>query len=181
MDVSTRFDYFRNVDIKSDDTAEGPRRSCVDQYVPTEALTLNYEYDQWKAGISGQVGWNNIRPHDTPDASVHSLDYQYGLTLQGRLPLDLQMVTDLKMYSRRGYTDNSLNTDNLVWNAQLSRSLCQGRLNIALKAYDLLHQISQTMVAVNAQGRTETWRLSLPNYVMLHLQWKFHKNPPKRP
>lgn len=181
LDVSTRFDYFRNVDIKSDDTAEGPRRSCVDQYVPTEALALNYEYDQWKAGISGQVGWNTIRPHDTPDASVHSLDYQYGLTLQGRLPLDLQMVTDLKMYSRRGYTDNSLNTDNLVWNAQLSRSLCQGRLNIALKAYDLLHQISQTMVAVNAQGRTETWRLSLPNYVMLHLQWKFHKNPPKRP
>lgn len=85
------------------------------------------------------------------------------------------------MYSRRGYTDSSLNIDNLVWNAQISRSLCKGRLNLMLKAYDLLHQISQTMTTVNSQGRVETWRLSLPNYVMLHVQWKFHKSPKKRP
>lgn len=37
------------------------------------------------------------------------------------------------------------------------------------------------MTTVNSQGRVETWRLSLPNYVMLHVQWKFHKAPKKRP
>lgn len=181
MDVSTQFGYYRSVDLKTDGTMGEPHRSRVDQYLPTEALTLHYEYQTWKVSLSGQVSWNNIYPQDTPEDAIHSLDYHYGLALQCQLPLKLQLATDLNMYSRRGYTDSSLNTDNLVWNAQISRSLCKGRLNLMLKAYDLLHQISQTMTTVNSQGRVETWRLSLPNYVMLHVQWKFHKSPKKRP
>ena len=102
------------------------------------------------------------------------------MNLVCELPWKLQFATDMKMYSRRGYSESSLNTDDFVWNAQLNRSLCKGKLNLGIKAYDLLHQISQTHATVNSQGRIETWQLALPNYVMLHLQWKFNKNPKKR-
>ena len=41
-----------------------------------------------------------------------------------------QNATDLKQYSRRGYGDKSMNTDDLVWNASLARSFCKGRLTL---------------------------------------------------
>jgi len=45
---------------------------------------------------------------------------------------------------------------------------------------DLLHQLSNTTYEVNAQGRTETMRNTLPRYLMLHVSYKFQKIPKNR-
>lgn len=84
------------------------------------------------------------------------------------------------MYSRRGYADRSLCTNNLLWNAQLDYSTCKGHILISAKAFDILRQISTTYSTVNSQARMETWRLSLPSYFMLCIQYKFNKNPKRK-
>ena len=180
LELRTQFDYFRSVDMKTSEHSGKAQHNKVDQYVPSESMKLSYSYSKWKVELMGQVHWNNIQPQDVADADIHSTDFNYGMNLVCELPWKLQFATDMKMYSRRGYSESSLNTDDFVWNAQLNRSLCKGKLNLGIKAYDLLHQISQTHATVNSQGRVETWQLALPNYVMLHLQWKFNKNPKKR-
>ena len=44
------------------------------------------------------------------------------------------------MNSRRGYNDASLNTNEFVWNAQISQSFLKGKpLTIMLQFYDILH------------------------------------------
>lgn len=83
------------------------------------------------------------------------------------------------MYSRRGYASQSLNTDDFVMNASISQPFFKGRLLINIEAYDILHQLSSTTYEVNAQGRTETWYRTLPNYVMLHIVYRWSKNPKK--
>ncbi len=83
------------------------------------------------------------------------------------------------MYSRRGYADESLCTNDLLWNAQLNRSFLKGHLLTSVKAFDLLRQISSTHTTYNSQARTETWSLSLPSYFMFSVQYKFNKNPKK--
>ena len=67
----------------------------------------------------------------------------------------LNVNTDIKMFSRRGYGEPSLNTDDLVWNASVSRSFCKGKLIANLEAFDILHQLSNTQIVINGQGRTE--------------------------
>ena len=84
------------------------------------------------------------------------------------------------MYSRRGYQSDMMNTDDLVWNAELSRSLFKEKLTLKLTAFDLLHQLSSKQYSVNAQGRTETWVNCIPRYVLLTMTYRFNKKPKKQ-
>ena len=89
------------------------------------------------------------------------------------------LSVDAIMYARRGYGSGSLNTDDFVMNASISQPLFKGRMIVSLEAFDLLHELSATQYAVNAQGRTETWNRTLPNYVMLHLTYRLDRRPKK--
>ena len=84
------------------------------------------------------------------------------------------------MYSCRGHNNTAMNTNNLIWNISVSRPFFKGRLVYRIEAFDLLHQLSQTVSVVNGQGRTETWQRCLPNYIMFHLAYKLNVNPQKR-
>ena len=75
------------------------------------------------------------------------------------------------MFSRRGYSSAEFNTDNLVWNASIARSFMKKKLTARLEMFDILHQLTNTNINVNAQGRYETVTNTLPRYAMLHLQW----------
>ena len=84
------------------------------------------------------------------------------------------------MFARRGYQQSEMNTTDWIWNAQLTHSFIKGKLLAKLQGFDILHQLSNTQYAMNAQGRTETWHNSIPRYVMLSLSWKFNVNPKKK-
>lgn len=83
----------------------------------------------------------------------------------------------MTMFARRGWQQNEMNTTDWVWNAQLSRSFFKGKLVTKVQGFDLLHELSTTQYMVNEQGRTETWRNSIPRYAMLTISWRFNHNP----
>ena len=58
-----------------------------------------------------------------------------------------------------------------------TRTFGKGKWVLKAEAFDLLHQLSNTTYAVNAQGRTEVWRNTIPSYAMLHLAYKWSKMP----
>ena len=80
-----------------------------------------------------------------------------------------------------GYTDATMNDDNLIWNISLSYAF--GRLAqwiVKAEGRDILRQQSSVRHTMNAQGRTETWFRTIPSYWMLSLQYQFKKEPKKR-
>lgn len=100
--------------------------------------------------------------------------------------LTLGVPTYLKMYSRRGYGDSSMNRDDLVWNASIARSFpnpfgkrAGGTLVARIEGFDILGQLSSTSIFINGQGRTETISQTLPRYLMLHLTYQWNKIPKK--
>ena len=109
-----------------------------------------------------------------------AMDFNYGATAIINLPWNMQLSTDLMMYSRRGYEGSSLNTDDLVWNARLSYTTMKGRLTFMLDAFDILNQINNVTRVVNAQGRVETFTNALPRYALLHVAYKFNIMPKKK-
>ena len=112
---------------------------------------------------------------------LNAFDYQYGLSGRYTIPgINMTVSADANMFSRRGYGSSELNTDDFVLNASLSQSLFKGKLIARIEAFDLLHQLSNTQYAVNAQGRTITWYRSLPHYVMAHLVYHWNKNASRR-
>ena len=61
----------------------------------------------------------------------------------------------------------------------MTRGFLKKRLTLSLDAFDILAQLKNTDVTLNSQGRTETWRNSLPRYVMVHLSYKFNSGMAK--
>ena len=167
------------VDLISEDTSVEPTRSSVNTWWGTETLKLNYKLGKHSVGAKGYIGIGHVTS-SRPDLESFTLyDFHYGLTSLMNLPLGLQLSTDLTMYSHRGYATSSSNTNDLVWNARLSKTFTKAGLTFALDGFDILNQLSNISQVINSQGRTETYRNSLPRYIMAHVIYRLNKKPKK--
>ena len=177
--TKTTFDYHHSVDLIS--TTAAPSRSIVGSYYANETLSLTYRPNA-KLQVKG-IG-NLHYQHSTSDRTdfetINVLDFDYGLTAQVELPWSLQLATDLTMYSRRGYADHTMNTNEFVWNARLSKRFLHGNLVCMLDGFDLLGNLSNIRRTINAQGRTETWNNVTPRYALLHIVYRLNKQPKKK-
>lgn len=92
-----------------------------------------------------------------------------------RLPLGIELSSNLRQHSRRGYNDPSSNTNELIWNGQVSKSFLKSKtLIVALNFYDLLGQQSNYERWVNASGRSDTRYNSINSYAMLHVRYRLN-------
>ena len=155
-------------------------KSTVHNWNLHERLGVEYQKDKLTFGISGEVYWRGSNSKRENFERISAFEYSYGGHLRYTIPwLNLNLGTDIRMYSRRGYQSEMMNTDDLVWNAELARTLFKEKLTLKLTAFDLLHQLSNKQYSVNAQGRTETWNNCIPRYVMFSVAYKFAKTPGK--
>ena len=180
-----RADYTHSVDFPIIDMASAASgqasKSVVNNWVLGEKLELEYQKDKLTASVLGNVNWRSSTSDREAFERISAFDFTYGARLLYTVPwVKLSLGTDLKMYSRRGYGSAMMNTDDLVWNLEVSRPLLKEKLMVKVAAFDLLHQLSNKQYSVNAQGRTETWNNCIPRYVMAHLIWRFNHQPKKK-
>ena len=201
MNIYTHGDYSRNVDINSVSSASSVSPvplSHVNNYYLENHLTLSYTLGNLTLGLPTYFEYRHTTNEEHTIQTINAWNYQYGLTLNynfkreegSKVPRWLQgfsFATDLKMFSRRGYGDSSMNRDDLVWNASVARSFPNpfgkktgGTLVTRLEGFDILGQLSSTSIFINGQGRTETISNTLPRYLMLHLTYQWSKMPKKR-
>ncbi len=181
FETSTSYHYYRNVDLVSESGSERSRSSKVDNNVLSEVLNVEYSVDKLRLVANGSANWNRSRGVGRLSTTgLNAVDYSYGMFGQYEFPLKLQFFTSFTVNGRRGYDEPSMNTDDLVWFASIGRSFLNNQLNLRVEAHDILRQLSQTTYVVNGQGRIETWRRTLPSYVMASLTWRLHSNPKKK-
>ena len=179
--TSTTTPVYRNsVDMITGSEDGMPQRSSVRNFTFTEKAKMEYRGGIFT--VSGNVGgtWRHATSPRGDFRTINGLDLDYGLTGKVKLPLSVEISTDLTMHTRRGYGDRALNTDDLVWNARLSKSVMNGNLIFALDGFDLLGQLSNVRTVLNSQGRTETWYNTIPRYGLLHVIYRLNKQPKKQ-
>lgn len=164
--------YTRSIDIIVTENTPHPNR--VNQYSVDENLSFGVTQFGQRIALTGNINYSHFTGDAEDFSSFNTVEFNYGLQGVFKLPYGIGINTDFTVYSRRGYQDNNLNTDNYVWNARISYSMLKGSLLFTLDGYDILHNLSNVFYSVNAQGRTETYRNVLPQYFMLGLQWKFN-------
>lgn len=85
-------------------------------------------------------------------------------------PWNMQITTGLTQNSRRGFSDKSMNTNELVWNAQVSQSFLKSKsLTVSLQLYDILHNLSSVSRTIDALKRSDTSYNTINSYAMLHV------------
>ncbi len=146
-----------------------------------EGIWLQYQHKSFSARATGDFRWRHSESDLTGFTTINAFDYQYGALLRYTISATKTTLTvDGNVYCRHGYGSKAYDTNDFVINTSASQPFLKGKLIASIEAFDLLHKLSSTQYAINAQGRTVTWNRTLPNYVMLHVVYHFGKNPQKR-
>ena len=140
-----------------------------------ERLTASYRNNWLEVSLDGQLNYQHSRNELQPSANLDTWQFNYGGQFLVRLPLDFEVSMNLHERSRRGYNDASMNTDELLWNGQISKPFLKNKsLIVALNFYDLLGQQSNYERWVNASGRSDTRYNSINSYAMLHVRYRLN-------
>lgn len=172
--------YYHSVDLVGTDENPVDRRSIVNTFRLAENLNVKYQSQQFTVNLNVNAGWNNSQSSRKDFTDINALDLHYGLALQWKLPFDWQFNTDLTMYTRRGYAAEEMNTDDLVWNAQLTRPLFKKRILLTVEGFDILKQLNNVTRTLNAQARMETYTNVIPRYLMVRLTYRLNVTPKKK-
>ena len=175
---SVNYDYNHSVDLAGTNAAAEATRSTVGSHYLTDKLSLYYRpTSKMEFGINGNLTYQHSTSNRESFQTLNVFTYHYGANAQLELPLGLQLSTDLTMYSRRGYSEASMNTNELVWNARLAKRLMHGNLTLMFDGFDLLGNLSNVRRTINAQGRTETFYNVIPSYGLFHAIYRLNKQP----
>ena len=140
-----------------------------------QRLSLGYRNDWLEVSLDGTLGYTHGRNKLQPNSNLDTWQFSYGPSFTLTAPWGTSLNTSLSESSRRGYSDNSMNTNELVWNAQISQSFLKGKpLTVMLQFYDLLHQQSTFSRAISATSRTDTEYNSINSYAMLHVIYRMN-------
>ena len=173
--------FLHSVDIASVDGSTQAMLSKVNTTLINDKASFAFSRKELRMEAFGSLTLRHTVSALDVFESINAADFSYGMNARYTIPLlKLTAQTDITMYSRRGYGSSEFNTDDLIWNATLSRTFLKGKLVVYADALDILHNRRSTQYAVNAQGRTITWQRSMPSYAMLRVQWRFNYNPKKK-
>ena len=183
----TQFSYRNSVDLMSEEHGAGGKeqeitsnRSLVKSATLSFSPKVSLSLGKHTLGFSSDVAWNRYTSDRSTFQNINAWQYRIGANAIVHLPWKFDLTTDLTLYGRNGYNDASLNTADVVWNARLARALFKGKWVVMLDGFDILGQLSNVTRTINAQGRTETYTNVLPRYGLLHIMYKFQKQPKKK-
>ena len=141
----------------------------------TQRLNASFRNDWLEVTLDGNVNYQHSRNELQPNADLDTWRFSYGGQMMVRLPIGLEISTNIHENSRRGYNDPSSNTNELIWNGQISKTFLKTKtLVVALNFYDLLGQQSNYDRWVNATGRSDTRYNSINSYAMLHVRYRLN-------
>ena len=180
LSTNTSAQLHNNVDLITVTGSDANPRSKVKTLFLNETVKIDHRFGRQKVGAKAGCSWRNATSAREDFSTINAANFNYGLTGQFELPCGFQLFTDLTMYSRRGYEAHEMNTDELVWNARLSKQVWKKRLTFALEGFDILHNLSAVTHTLNGQGRTETYRNVIPSYGMLHVIYRLNVQPKKK-
>ncbi|HEY5585655.1 MAG TPA: TonB-dependent receptor, partial [Ruminiclostridium sp.] len=140
-----------------------------------EFIGVDYSNKNFSGTVSGSFIWRNAVSNCINVSDINVFEHSIGAQGIYKFPLGLKFSNEVRLYSRRGFSESSLNKNELVWNSSLSYSFHKDKYVVRINAFDILDQLSASEIAINAQGRKEIIRNVLPHYYMVHIQYNFFK------
>lgn len=141
----------------------------------SERLSGSYRNNWLEVELDGTLNYTHTRNLLQSQSNLDTWQFSYGGSVTVYMPWGMSIATNMHENSRRGYNDNSMNTNELIWNAQISQPFLKGNaLNVSLQFYDILHNQSNFSRTINAMQRSDTRYNSVNSYAMLHVVYRMN-------
>ena len=138
----TNFRYVNSVNYVNLDRDATAEKNYTRTTSLGQRLGLSYRNDWLEVELSGNVDYQINKNKLQPNSNMNTWNYSYGTDITITAPWGTGFSTSAHMSSRRGYADATANTNEFIWNAQISQSFLDGKpLTVSLQFYDMLHVI----------------------------------------
>ena len=173
VNTFTNFGYVHNVGFVNDGKSDA--KSVTTSTTVMERLAASYRNDWLEIELNGSVNYSHNRSELQTNNNLDTWQFTYGGMIGVTAPWGTALTTNMNMQSRRGYADNAMNTNELIWNAQLSQSFLKGNaLTISLQLYDILQQQSNISRSITAAMRSDTEYNAITSYGMVHVIYRLN-------
>lgn len=153
----------------------GNQRTCAQNTRVNENLSLAFRQTYWDITANGRMNYQHSVSNAMNAKNMDTWGFAYGLSGNVRLDCGLAISTDIRMNSRRGYSEKAMNTNELIWNAQISQSFLKGKpLTVSVQFYDILQQQTNISRTVTALSRSDSWNDAINSYFMVHVIYKLN-------
>ncbi len=119
---------------------------------------------------------NHASGNQAGSLNANARDCIYGFDMNWTLPYGWLMATDFNIFMRRGY-GAEMNTDDIVWNIQLTKNWMKGKLQTRLTAYDILNQVHLNTYTITADGYRVQWQKGLSRYALFSVFYRIDIKP----
>ena len=175
INTGAHANYNNYVSYLSLDKKSDSQKNTTRSITWRQNLSLSYRNDWAEFSLDGTLTYNKAKNKLQPTSNLETWQFSYGPSMTLTAPWGTSLNTSLSISSRRGYNDSSMNTDEFVWNAQLSQGFLKGKpLTIMLQFYDILRQQSTFSRAISATSRTDTEYNAINSYAMLHVIYRLN-------
>ena len=175
INTFTMLRYNNSVGYVTLDRNADAQKSTTRATTISERLAASYRNEWFEFELNGSLEYQHARSELQSNNNLDTWTFSYGANVMLTAPWGTQLSTGMNMNSRRGYNDSSMNTNELIWNAQVSQSFLKGNaLPVSLQLYDILHQQSTFSRTVDAMRRSDTEYNAITNYAMLHVIYRLN-------
>ncbi len=175
VNTDTNLGYNNYVSYLSVDKNADSQKNKTTSFTWRERLSFSYRNDWAEFSLDGTLTYNKAKNKLQPNSNLDTWQFSYGPSMTLTAPWGTSLNSSLSISSRRGYSDSNMNTDEFVWNAQLSQGFLKGKpLTLMLQFYDILRQQSTFSRAISATSRTDTEYNAINSYAMLHVVYRLN-------
>lgn len=175
INTGAHANYNNYVSYLSLDKKSDSQKNTTRSITWRQNLSFSYRNDWAEFSLDGTLTYNKAKNKLQPTSNLETWQFSYGPSMTLTASWGTSLNSSLSINSRRGYNDSSMNTDEFVWNAQLSQGFLKGKpLTIMLQFYDLLRQQSTFSRAISATSRTDTEYNAINSYAMLHVVYRLN-------
>ena len=170
----TNLNYVNSVAYLTDNTTKIEDKNTTTNTTISERLNGAYRNSWFEFGINGNINYTMERNKLNSSLNQEPYTYSYGANLSLTLPWNMTISTDINNQSRRGYTDKSMNRDELIWNAQIAQPLLKGSASLSFEMYDILHKQSNISRSFNASMRSVSSYNAINSYFLVHFIYRLN-------
>ena len=174
VNTYTDLGYNNYVGYLSEDNATSQKNTTRTTSI-AERLSGSWRNSWLEIALDGSFTYTHTRNLLQSENDLDTWQFAYGGSLNLTAPWGTSLSTDIHNNCRRGYNDASMNTNELVWNAQLSQGFLKGKaLTISVQLYDILHKQSNFSRTISSTKRSDTSYNSINSYAMVHAIYRFN-------
>ena len=166
--------YANNVGYVTTGEIKDAQKNTTTNLSLGERLGARYRNNWLELGVNGSINYSFEKDKLNPINNQEPYTFSYGGNLQLYAPWGTTVTSYITNKARRGYSDASMNKNELIWNAQVAQSFLKGALTLSLEWNDILREQSNITRSLTSSGRSVYTYNGVNSYGMVRVIYRLN-------